>query len=110
MKYRYTFTFIFPIKYNSLWQLYKKSVASFWTAEEIDFSADKEDWSNLTKDEKYFIESVKKPLDKVVKGALTPMPPPPPPIRRPLFDQIHDGSRFAHFTEIQRNIHFLMLF
>ena len=31
-------------------------------------------------DEKYFVESVKKPLDKVVKGALTLMPPPPPPI------------------------------
>ena len=31
-------------------------------------------------DEKYFVESVKKPLDKVVKGALTPMPLPPPPI------------------------------
>ena len=31
-------------------------------------------------DDKYFIESVKKPLDKVVKGALAPMPPPPPPI------------------------------
>ena len=26
------------------------------------------------------MESVKKPLDKVVKGALAPMPPPPPPI------------------------------
>ena len=31
-------------------------------------------------DKKYFTESVKKPLDKVVKGALAPMPPPPPPI------------------------------
>ena len=31
-------------------------------------------------DDEYFTESVKKPLDKVVKGALTPMPPPPPPI------------------------------
>lgn len=30
--------------------------------------------------EEYFTESVKKPLDKVVKGALAPMPPPPPPI------------------------------
>ena len=49
---------LFPIKYNSLWQLYKKSVASFWTAEEIDFSADKEDWSNLSNDEKYFIEHI----------------------------------------------------
>ena len=35
---------------------------------------------NVKLDEKYFVESVKKPLDKVVKGALTPMPPPPPPI------------------------------
>ncbi len=31
-------------------------------------------------DEVYFIESIKKPFDKVVKGALAPMPPPPPPI------------------------------
>ena len=31
-------------------------------------------------DEKYFIESVKIPMAKVVKGALVPMPPPPPPI------------------------------
>jgi mono/diheme cytochrome c family protein len=31
-------------------------------------------------DEKYFIESVKMPMAKVVKGALVPMPPPPPPI------------------------------
>ena len=29
-------------------------------------------------DDEYFIESLKKPLDKVVKGALAPMPPPPP--------------------------------
>ena len=29
-------------------------------------------------DDEYFTESVKKPLDKVVKGALVPMPPPPP--------------------------------
>lgn len=31
-------------------------------------------------DEKYFTESIKMPLVKVVKGALAPMPPPPPPI------------------------------
>ena len=29
-------------------------------------------------DAAYFTESVRKPMDKVVKGALTPMPPPPP--------------------------------
>ena len=32
----------------------------------------------LKLDDEYFIESLKKPLDKVVKGALAPMPPPPP--------------------------------
>ena len=26
----------------------------------------------------YFVESIRKPMDKVVKGALAPMPPPPP--------------------------------
>ena len=31
-------------------------------------------------DDKYFVESVKLPMAKVVKGALVPMPPPPPPI------------------------------
>jgi mono/diheme cytochrome c family protein len=31
-------------------------------------------------DDKYFVESVKMPMAKVVKGALVPMPPPPPPI------------------------------
>ena len=31
-----------------------------------------------TMNEAYFIESLRKPLDKVVKGALAPMPPPPP--------------------------------
>ena len=35
-------------------------------------------WRRIS--DKYFVESVKKPLDKVVKGALAPMPPPPPPI------------------------------
>ena len=31
-------------------------------------------------DDIYFVESVKLPMAKVVKGALVPMPPPPPPI------------------------------
>ena len=29
-------------------------------------------------DEKYFVESIKKPMVRVLKGALTAMPPPPP--------------------------------
>ena len=29
---------LFPITYENLWELYKKQLASFWKAEEIDFS------------------------------------------------------------------------
>ena len=39
---------IFPIKYNNIWQMYKKAVSSFWTVEEIAFT-DIEDWHKLTK-------------------------------------------------------------
>ncbi len=27
---------MFPIKYNKIWEMYKKELASFWTADEID--------------------------------------------------------------------------
>lgn len=47
---------LFPIKHNDIWQQYKKAEASFWTAEEIDLSADMRDWnSKLTENEKNFI-------------------------------------------------------
>ena len=52
---RYT---IFPINYNSIWNMYKKAQESFWTAEEIDFAADLNDWEILTDNEKYFIEHI----------------------------------------------------
>ena len=48
----------FPIKYPDLWALYKKSVASFWTAEEIDLGADVTDWNKLTDNERHFIKMV----------------------------------------------------
>jgi len=32
----------------------------------------------VTFDAAYFVESIRKPMDKVLKGALAPMPPPPP--------------------------------
>jgi ribonucleotide reductase beta subunit family protein with ferritin-like domain len=39
--------------------MYKQHVASFWTADEIDLSADLTDWQeNLTKNEKHFISMV----------------------------------------------------
>jgi ribonucleoside-diphosphate reductase subunit M2 len=38
--------------------MYKKAEASFWTAEEIDLSADLEDWDNLSQTERHFISNV----------------------------------------------------
>ncbi len=54
---RYT---LFPIldSETDLYKYYKKAVASFWTAEEIDFSKDKEDWEKLNENEQYFIKHV----------------------------------------------------
>jgi ribonucleoside-diphosphate reductase subunit M2 len=50
---------IFPIKYHILWEKYKKQVASFWTAEEIDLSKDLYDWEHkLNANERHFIENV----------------------------------------------------
>jgi ribonucleoside-diphosphate reductase beta chain len=54
---RYT---LFPISTNEqdLYKMYKKTVASFWTTEEIDFSKDKEDWEKLNVNEQYFIKHI----------------------------------------------------
>jgi len=38
--------------------MYKKHVASFWTAEEIDLSDDHKDWEKLTNNERHFIKHV----------------------------------------------------
>lgn len=48
----------FPIRHDNLWKLYKKAQGSFWTAEEIDFSNDMNDWNSLNSDEKYFIKTI----------------------------------------------------
>lgn len=50
---------LFPIKHRDIWEMYKKAEASFWTAEEIDLSADLQDWANkLSDDERHFIKHV----------------------------------------------------
>ena len=54
---RYTLFPISPFEAD-LYKLYKKAVASFWTAEEIDFSKDKDDWTKLNKNEQHFIKHV----------------------------------------------------
>ena len=48
----------FPIRYPGLWDLYKKAVASFWTAEEIDLGGDLKDWEVLKPEEQHFIKMV----------------------------------------------------
>eukprot|EP00172_Hildenbrandia_rubra_P004472 Plantae.Rhodophyta-Hildenbrandia_rubra.ctg9119.p1 GENE.Plantae.Rhodophyta-Hildenbrandia_rubra.ctg9119~~Plantae.Rhodophyta-Hildenbrandia_rubra.ctg9119.p1 ORF type:complete len:405 (+),score=80.32 Plantae.Rhodophyta-Hildenbrandia_rubra.ctg9119:410-1624(+) len=52
---RYT---LFPIKHARIWEMYKKHEASFWTAEEIDLSADVEHWTKLSDDERHFIKHI----------------------------------------------------
>ena len=50
---------LFPIKYGTIWEWYKKSVASFWTAEEVDLTQDMNDWDNkLTDNDRKFIKHV----------------------------------------------------
>ncbi len=50
---------LFPIEYPDIWHLYKKSLGSFWTAEEIDFSKDIKDWEEKLNDkERFFIKNV----------------------------------------------------
>jgi ribonucleotide reductase beta subunit family protein with ferritin-like domain len=51
---------LFPIKSSEkhLFEMYKQSVAVFWTPEEISFSKDGEDWAKLTDDERFFIKRI----------------------------------------------------
>lgn len=50
---------LFPIEHDDIWAFYKKSEASFWTAEEIDLHQDISDWHNkLNDNERHFIKHV----------------------------------------------------
>jgi ribonucleoside-diphosphate reductase beta chain len=50
---------IFPIQHQDIWEWYKKSEASFWTAEEIDLHQDLSDWTTkLTNDERFFVKHI----------------------------------------------------
>jgi len=49
---------LFPIQHKNIWRMYKKAEASFWTAEEIDLSADTADWNRLTDNKHHFISHV----------------------------------------------------
>lgn len=49
----------FPLRYHDMWDMYKRAVASFWTADEISLTQDVTDWRDkLTDDERHFIKHV----------------------------------------------------
>ena len=49
---------MFPLEYPDVWDMYKKAVASFWVADEINFNQDIVDLNALNENEKYFIMHV----------------------------------------------------
>jgi ribonucleoside-diphosphate reductase subunit M2 len=48
----------FPIKYNDIWDMYKKQVECFWRAEEIDLTKDLAYWDTLEAGEKHFVSMI----------------------------------------------------
>ena len=49
---------LFPLKYNNIFNLRKKALASFWTVEEVDLSKDANDWNKLNENEQHFIKNI----------------------------------------------------
>jgi ribonucleoside-diphosphate reductase beta chain len=49
---------MFPLKDHDIWQMYKKQVSCFWTAEEIDLSKDISSWKTLNAEEKHFVSMI----------------------------------------------------
>jgi ribonucleoside-diphosphate reductase subunit M2 len=49
---------MFPIKYNDVFALYKKSIDCFWKVDDVDLSKDVSDWKKLNDDERHFIKMV----------------------------------------------------
>lgn len=49
---------IFPIMHYDIWEMYKKAVSAFWTAEEIDLSKDIDDFNKLNENERKFIKHI----------------------------------------------------
>jgi len=49
---------MFPIKYDDIWEMYKKQVDCFWRPEEIDLTKDLTSWESLNNDEKHFISMI----------------------------------------------------
>lgn len=49
---------MFPVEYPDIFDMYKKHVSTFWTADELNFQQDLIDLDKLSSNEKYFINHV----------------------------------------------------
>jgi ribonucleoside-diphosphate reductase beta chain len=49
---------LFPIEHHKIWEMYKKQMGLFWTAEEIDLGKDLVDWPKLKPEEQHFIKNI----------------------------------------------------
>lgn len=49
---------LFPVHHQDLWDMYKKAMASFWTAEEVDLGSDMAHWESMSPDERRFVSHV----------------------------------------------------
>jgi ribonucleotide reductase beta subunit family protein with ferritin-like domain len=49
---------MFPIKYDDVWQMYKKQIDLFWHTGELNLAQDLLDWEKLNADERHFISMV----------------------------------------------------
>jgi len=49
---------MFPIRYQDIWDMYKKQVDCFWRPEEMDLTKDLSDWDSLSREEKYYISMI----------------------------------------------------
>jgi ribonucleoside-diphosphate reductase beta chain len=49
---------LFPINHQAIWEMYKKHMGLFWTAEEIDLGGDLVDWPKLKIEEQHFIKNI----------------------------------------------------
>lgn len=51
--------YLFPIKENQMWKMYKQALSSFWVAEEIDLNGDVNDfYYKMTDDERKYIKLI----------------------------------------------------
>lgn len=49
---------LFPIQHQSLYDMYTKAVASFWTPAEISLADDVQHWKTLSDDDRFFIKNI----------------------------------------------------